>query len=88
MTVAAATAEDEEVIKPALTAFEEVFEDDMTGDGEVSEETAEEEEAIWTIRVSGRKTNIRTVETTKENFVVINAVRLFILRLIATDLEL
>ncbi len=88
MTVAAATAEDEEVTKPALAAFEEVFEDDTAGDGEVSEETAEEKEAIRTIRVSGRETNIRIVETTKKNFIVINAVRPLILQPIATDPEL
>jgi len=88
MTVAAATAEDEEVTKPALMAFEKVFEDDTAGDREVSGETAEEEEAIRTIRVSGRETNIRTAETIKENFVVINTVQPFILRPIATDPKL
>ena len=49
MTVAAATAEDEEVIKPTLTTFEEVFEDNTAGDGEVSGETVEKKEAIRTI---------------------------------------
>ena len=87
ITVAAATAEDEEVTKPALTTFEEIFEDDTAGDGEVSGETAEEEEAIRTIRVSGREINIRTAETIKENPIVINTVRPFILQLIATDPE-
>ncbi len=47
--VAAAITEDEEITKPVLTAFEKVFEDDTTGDGEVSEETGEEEEVIRTI---------------------------------------
>ncbi len=47
--MAVTTAEDEEVTKPVLAAFEKVFEDDMAGDGEVSGETAEEEEAIRTI---------------------------------------
>ena len=88
ITVAAATAEDEKVIKSVLTAFEEVFEDNIAGDREVSRETAEEEEAIRTIRVSGRETNIRTAETIKENFVVINTVQPFILRPIATDPKL
>jgi len=87
ITVAVATAEDEEVIKPALAVFEEVFEDNMAGDGEVSRETAEEEEVIRTIRVSGRETNIRTAETIKENSVIINMVQPFILRPIATDPE-
>ncbi len=87
ITVAAATAEDEEVTKPALTTFEEIFEDDTAGDGEVSGETAEEEEAIRTIRISGRETNIRTAETTKKNSIVINTVRPLILQPIATDPE-
>ncbi len=88
MTVAAATAEDKEVTKPALAAFEEVFKNDTAGDGEVSGKTAEEKEAIRTIQISGRETNIRTAETTKKNSVVINTVRPFILRPIATDPEL
>ena len=49
MTVIITTTEDEEIIKPVLTVFEKVFEDDIAGDGEVSEETAEEKEAIRTI---------------------------------------
>ncbi len=87
ITVAAATAEDKEVTKSALAAFKEVFKDDTAGDGEVSGETAEEEEAIRTIRVSSQETNIRTAKTTKENSIIINTVRPFILQLIATDPE-
>ena|SRR6266566_722457 len=87
MTMVAATTEDEEVTKPALTVFEEVFKDDTAGDGEVSRKTAEEEEVIWTIRISGRETNIQTAETTKENSVIINIVQSFILQPIATDPE-
>ncbi len=49
MIVVAATAEDEEVMKPALMVFEEVFEDDTAGDREVSGETAKKKEVIRTI---------------------------------------
>ncbi len=83
MTVAITTAENEEVTKPALTTFEKVFEDDITKDKEVSEKTAEKEKAIRTIRISSRKTNIRTIETTKKNLIIINIVRPFILQPIA-----
>jgi len=47
--VAAVTAEDKEVTKPALTAFKKVFKDDIAGDKEVFEEIAEEKEVIWMI---------------------------------------
>ncbi len=50
-----------------------------------SKGTAEKKKVIKTIR--DRKTNIRTAETTKENFAAINILPSFILQLIATDLE-